>query len=248
MIIMIPLFIYPMFLITLICLGYYVYQDFKFREINIVPMIFLSIFAFLYNLFFFVRLGVWNFYLLQILITCFFVGVIFALGKLTVFAYIGEGDLLTIIFISITSGLGLLYAPFIFLASLVAILFIPVILFFYNLFCKHYTKYSFLDNIFLRSLGYPLPISKITKFHTPLEKISIKNGKVKRIINLRPNPDPKSEIYDLKKLDKIYNLKSVWVSPLIPFVVPIFISYLIFCVLSFFSCFLELGKYALLYI
>jgi archaeal preflagellin peptidase FlaK len=248
MIIMMPLFIYPMFLITLICLGYYVYQDFKFREINIVPMIFLSIFAFLYNLYFFVRLGVWNFYLVQILITCFFVGVIFTLGKITVFAYIGEGDLLTIIFISITSGLGILYAPVIFLASLVAILFIPLILFFYNLFCKHYTKYSFFDNIFLMSLGYPLLISKINKFHTPLEKISIKNGRIKRIVNLKPNTDPKSEIYDLKKTNSIYNLKYVWVSPLIPFVVPIFISYLVFSVLSLFNCFLELGKYLILYI
>lgn len=248
MIIMIPLFIFPMFLMTLLCLGYYVYQDLKYREINIVPMIFLSIFAFLYNLYFFIKLGVWDFYLLQILITCFFIGIIFALGKLTVFAYIGEGDLLTIIFISITSGLGLLYAPFVFLSALVCILFIPLILFFYNLFCKHYTKYSFLDNIFLRLLGYPLPISKITKFHTPLEKISIKNGRIKRTINLRPNPDPKAEIYDLKKINRIYNLKYVWVSPLIPFIVPIFISYLVFCILSFFNCFLELGKYLLLYI
>lgn len=245
---MIPLFLYPMFFLTFLCLGYYVYQDYKYREINILPMFILSVFAFIYNLIFFIKLGVWQSYFLQIILTSIFVGIIFVLGKITVFAYIGEGDLLAIIFISITTGITILFAPFVFLGALICVLFVPIMLFLYNLFAKNSADYNFGNNFLLMFLGYPATISKINKFHTPLEKIKEKNGKIYKVVNFIPNTDPKLEIYELKKVAKINNIKKIWVSPLIPFIVPIFISYLIIFVLSFFDWFSYFGKFAILYI
>ena len=122
-------FIYPMIFLTVICLFYLVYDDLRTREINTLPIYILSGIGLIYNLYFGFLYNFWKFYVLQLLIVFIFLIIIYLLGKLTVYAYIGEGDLLTLMMISFTTGYAVLFSEFVFLLALSFMLFIPMVFF-----------------------------------------------------------------------------------------------------------------------
>jgi hypothetical protein len=75
-------------------------------------------------------------------------------------------------------------------------------------------------------LGYPLKISKLNSFFTPLETFDIKNNKLIRHARIKPIIEPKKEIIHIKKIAYIKKIKTIWVSPLIPFIFSIIIAYI----------------------
>jgi hypothetical protein len=229
----------PIIIFTIIILTYVSFQDIKYREINIMSLVFLSIVSLIYLGFFVFEKEflLWKNYFIQIGITFLFVLVFYVLGKISYYTYIGEGDLYTILALSFTNIFNLYFPLFIFFFALLLTLFVPFLIFIYNLVFKNYPKYKFFPSIYLMFLGYPLNINKLTKFYSPLEKYYLKNNKLHSSIIYKPNVEPDNEINYLKKISKKNNLKYIWVSPLIPFIILIFISYIFVVFLYFFDYF-----------
>lgn len=225
----------PVIIVTLFVLGYVSYQDMKAREINITNLLFIVLFSIVYlGLFVFkTNLILWKYYAYQIIIVFVFVLIFYLLGRLTKFAYIGEGDLYTIFALSFTNVFSSLFVIFVFLIALLFLLGVPIILFIYNFFKGNYPKYPVFKSIILMFLGFPKKINRLTKFYTPLEEITVKNGTVHKNITFIPNFDPSKDITLLQKKVVGHNIQTVWVSPLVPFILLIFFSY-IFIIISVF--------------
>ncbi|HOW29336.1 MAG TPA: A24 family peptidase C-terminal domain-containing protein [archaeon] len=241
-------FIYPMVFLTIICLFYLVYEDLRTREINTIPIYILSGIGLIYNLYFGFLYNFWKLYILQLLIVLIFLIIIYLLGKITIYAYIGEGDLLTIMMISFTSGYSVLFSEFVFLLALFFMLFIPLIFLVYNLLKKNYPSKKINNRFSLMFLGFPVSVSKLNNFFTPLEEYKLKDGKIENSILIKPNCDSEIQIQKIKEIAIQYNIKKIWASPLIPFVWPIFIAYLLllfFLILSKLNFF---GFFATLFI
>lgn len=229
----------PIIIFTIIILTYVSFQDIKYREINILSLVFLAIVSLIYLGFFVFEKDFlqWKGYFIQIGITFLFVLVFYILGKISSYTYIGEGDLYTILALSFTNIFNLYFPLLILFFALLLTLFVPFLIFIYNLFFKNYPKYNFFASLYLMFLGYPLNIKKITKFYTPLERYYLKDNKLHSDIIYKPNIDPDVEINNLKKIAKKNEIKSVWVSPLIPFIILIFISYIFIVFIYFFDYF-----------
>jgi len=225
----------PIIILTILVLGYISYQDIKFREINIVHLMWLAIFSIIYLGIFVFKLdwNLWKDYLIQLGIVFAFIFIIYLFGRLTKLAYIGEGDLYTILALAFTSIYSSLFIIFVFLFALLFMLGTPILLFFYNLLKGNYPNYSLSKSIVLMFLGIPKRISNLNEFNTPLEKISYKDNKVVRATQLSPNFDPLSEINKLKAFSKAHNIKYIWVSPLLPFILLILLSYLFVVIILF---------------
>jgi len=224
----------PIIIFTIIILGYMTYQDFKYREINIISLIALALFSVLYLWLFIFKSDVvlWNRYLLQLVISFVFILIFFILGKFSKFVYIGEGDLYTILAISFTNIFSVLFIMFLFLLSLLVTLLIPLSIFVYNLSMRHKPNYGFFNSLFLMFLGYPLKLKSITNFYTPLERFEeSRNNKYLKVINFRPNTDPAKELSKIKRIANLEKVEKLWVSPLIPFVISILISYIILIII-----------------
>ena len=83
-------------------------------------------------------------------------------------------------------------------------------------------------------LGISMDIKKVNSiYYTPLEKFYFKDGEVNKKINLKPNIDAEKEISLLLKNRKKYGISKIWVSILIPFIIPLFIGYLLTILLIF---------------
>jgi hypothetical protein len=146
--------------------------------------------------------------------------------------YIGEGDLYTILAISFTNIFSVLFIMFLFLLSLLVTLLIPLSIFVYNLSMRHKPNYGFFNSLFLMFLGYPLKLKSITNFYTPLERFEeSRNNKYLKVINFRPNTDPAKELSKIKRIANLEKVEKLWVSPLIPFVISIHISYIILIII-----------------
>jgi len=225
----------PIILLTILVLSYISYQDIKFREINIVYLIGLAILSILYLGIFVFKLDwmLWKEYFIQIGIVFGFILIIYLFGRLTKLAYIGEGDLYTIIALAFTSMYSPLFIIFVFFFALLFMLGVPILLFFYNISRRNFPTYPFFKSVLLMFLGTPKKISNLNEFNTPLERISYKNKKIVRETQFSPNFDPLSEINKLKNFSKEYSIKYIWVSPLLPFVLLILLSY-IFSILILF--------------
>ena len=89
---------------------------------------------------------------------------------------------------------------------------------------------------------------EINDFYTPLEKYKLVNNKITSEIILKPNCNPKTQIEELKEFSKRHNLKQTWVSPLTPFIWPIFISYILLIFLFSFDLLSNLGIFASFFI
>lgn len=234
----------PMFFLGLICLIYLGYQDLKSREINIVPLLVLSAIGFIYFIFFGLTNGFLYMYILQIAISYAFLTIIYVLGKFTAYAYIGEGDLLAIMAMSLMCGISVLFAPFVFLMATVLTLVLPISFFFYNLFVGNIPKKPIWESFLLMCFGFPKKLEKISDFYTPLEKYKIRNNKLISETIIKPNCSPEKQLYDLKKFAKVNNIERVWVSPLIPFIITLTIAYVIIGVLTYFNVLAFLGNFA----
>lgn len=242
------LFIYPMIFITIVSLIYFVYDDLKTREVNVAFIFLIAGIGFLYNLYFGFIYNFLKIYLLQLLIVIVFLLIIYIAGKITIYAYIGEGDLWTLFMISCTCGYAVLFSEFILLFSLAFMFFIPLVFFIYNVCKKNYPDKILKEKIWLMFLGFPKNISKINNFFTPLEEFKIVNGKLESKMILKPDCDPKIILSKLKEFSEIYKIKKVWVSPLIPFVWPILIAYIFVLFLMLFNKLSWLGFFATFYI
>lgn len=242
------LFIYPMIFITIVSLIYLVYDDLKTREVNVAFIFLISGVGFLYNLYFGIVNNFLKLYLLQLLIVIVFLLIIYIAGKITIYAYIGEGDLWTLLMISCTSGYAVLFSEFVLLLSLAFMFFIPLVFFIYNMSKKNYPDKILKEKFWIMFLGFPKNISKINNFFTPLEEFRIVNGKIESQMIIKPNCDPTVTISKLKEFSEIYKIKKVWVSPLIPFVWPILIAYIFILFLILFNELSWLGFFATIYI
>jgi len=102
----------------------------------------------------------------------------------------------------------------VFVNALLLFLAIPVTLFFYNLMKK---DLSFPQSM----LGYRMPLKKAkASFVWPMEHIV--EGKMKLV--LRPSDDDLAQVYDeLEKAD----VKRVWVTPKIPFMIPLLAGFVV---------------------
>jgi len=226
----------PIVILTILLLVYISYQDIKSREINISYLILLAVLSIIYLGIFIFKFDfiLWKNYFIQIAVVFVFMLVIYLIGRLTKFAYLGEGDIYTIIALAFTSIFSYLFVIFVFLFALLFMLGIPILLFFYNKFKGNYPSYSLFTSIALMFFGIPKKISTLNSFNTPLEKICYKNGKIIRVAKFAPNFDPVLEITKLKLFSKKHNLKYVWVSPLLPFVLLILVAYIFMIVILFF--------------
>jgi hypothetical protein len=242
----------PLIVICLIFLIYYTYKDIKFREINIMPIIFICFFSIVYLFLFVFKTNwiLWKYYLLQLGINFLFIGIIYLMGKITVFAYIGEGDLYILSMIAFTSGYAVLFTEFVFLIALFVMALIPIFLFIYNLVKRNYRyiKTNIFKKIIILFLGTPKKINKITEFYSPLEILKIKNNKLTRKIVFTPNCESNIEIKNILKIAKSKKISKLWVSPLIPFILPILISYIITFFLFLFNLLEQYGPFAIFYI
>ncbi len=234
----------PLFVITILLLAYYVYQDMKYREINILPIFVISLFSVIYLLIFVFRDNVllWTQYFTQIIFTFVFILIIFLFGKITKFAYIGEGDLLIVMLIAFTSSFVFAFSQLVFLLALFLMLLIPMFFLVYNLINKNYPEYNLINNFLLMLLGTKKKINKITDFYTPLELLKYKNDKIVKELQLTPNCSPKEQIEEITMLAKKTNIKEIWVSPLIPFIIALAVSYVILTLFLYFGI---LSKYGL---
>jgi archaeal preflagellin peptidase FlaK len=244
------LLLLPLIIACFVFLIYYGYRDLKCREINIFPLILFCIFSIIYlGIFIFKNnMLLWKMYIFQITICFIFVLIIYFIGRLSSFAYIGEGDLYIILMIAFSCGFGVLLPEIIFLISLFLMLLIPIYLFIKNLFSKNIPKYSFFKSIIIMLLGTFKNIDKINDFYTPLETLKIKNNKLIRNINLKPNFDSEKELESIRKIAKLKNIKKIWVSPLVPFIIPIIISYVITIILFINKIFINYGIFMIPYI
>ncbi|MDD3178317.1 MAG: A24 family peptidase C-terminal domain-containing protein [Candidatus ainarchaeum sp.] len=230
----------PIIIITILILIIISIQDIKKREINIFYLIFLVIFSIIYLWVFIFKndLNLWYSYFYQLIIIFVFLLIIFILGKLSKFIYIGEGDLYTLFALSFTNIFTEFYILSIIILSLFITLLIPLFLFIYNLSTFNFPKkHGFFKSIILMFLGININIKKLNNFYYSLEKFSFKNNKLKYIISLKPNISPDKEIKQLKAFSKIHNIKTIWVSPLVPFVVSITLAYIFMFILSFYNIF-----------
>lgn len=227
----------PIIIFSLFILLYITYQDIKYREINIISLIVLSIVSLIYLGIFIFKNNyfLWFNYFIQIGTTFIFLLVFYILGKISSFTYIGEGDLYTILALSFTNIFNIYFPIFIFFFALILTLFVPLSIFVYNLSLKNFPKYSFFNSFYLMFIGYPLKISKITNFFTPLERYFLIEGKVQSKVVYKPNIEPEKDILKLKNFLKKHNISRVWVSPLIPFIILILLSYILIIVFYFFE-------------
>ncbi len=238
----------PMFFLGLSCLIYLGYQDIKTREINIIPLFVLSAIGFVYFVVIGIIKGFVFMYLLQLIITFVFVVIIYLLGKLTIYAYIGEGDLLALMAISAVSGVSVLFAPFVFLLAMILMLSLPIALFFFNLLKGNFPKKPIGESMMLMTFGFPKRIDRLKNFYTPLEKFSFVNKKIISKTIIRPDSSPEKQIEELKIFSKKFGIKKVWVSPLIPFVVTMIIAYSIIGVLTYFNALSFLSNFAVSFV
>jgi len=244
------LLLFPLIIICFIFLIYYGYKDLKFREINILPLIFFSLFSIIYQGLFIFKdnLFLWKMYGLQIAISLIFVLIIYFLGRISTFAYIGEGDLYIILMISFSCGFVVLFSEIIFLIALILMLFIPIYLFIKNLIFRNIPQYSFFKSIIIMFLGTPKDITKINSFYTPLETLKLKDNKIIRNIDITPNFDSEKELTNIKIISQSKKIGKIWVSPLIPFIIPIIISYVITIILFLGKYFVDFGIFMIPYI
>lgn len=238
----------PMFFLGLICLIFLGYQDIKTREINIVPLLIISVIGFVYNVFFGIAKGFLYLYILQIAISFAFLTIIYMLGKITVYAYIGEGDLIALMAMSFVSGISVLFTAFVFLLSTVLTLFFPVLFLIYNIIKGNYPNKPLGESLILMSFGFPKDVDSLTNFYTPLEEYKLVDNKVVSKITIRPNCSPEQQIYELKKFSTQHKIEKVWVSPLVPFVLILIISYVVIAALTYFNVLSFLGNLAVSFI
>jgi len=238
----------PMFFLGLICLIYLGYQDLKTREINITPLLIFSVIGIIYFIFFGIFKGFIWLYILQLIISSIFLLTIYILGRFTTYAYIGEGDLIAIFMISAISGVSVLFAPFVFLMGLLLTLILPIAFFIYNIIKGNYPKRKISDRLLLMFFGFPKDINSITNFYMPLEKYSIKSKKIISVVTIKPNTSTEKQINELKIFAKEHKIKKVWVSPLMPFIITLIISYSIIGALTYFNLLKELGYFAISFV
>ncbi len=233
----------PLFIVCFILVFYYVYQDIKYREINIIPIIVVCLLSVVYLYLFVFRNNcfLWTQYFSQIIITIIFLTIIYVFGKMTSFAYIGEGDLLVVLLISFTSGFLYAFSQLVFLLALFIMLIIPLSFFIYNLIKKQKPEHGFLKNTIMMFLGTKMPLEKITDFYTPLEILKYKNKKLVKEVQLEPNCSPKAQLRYIKSLARKNNISELWASPLIPFIVALFVSYVIVALFLFFGILANYG-------
>lgn len=236
---------FPMFFLGLICFIILGYQDLKHREINIVPLLIISAIGFVYYVFFGIINGFLYMYILQIIISFVFLAVIYLLGKITVYAYIGEGDLLVLMSMSFVSGISVIFTGLVFLLSTVLTLLFPILFLIYNTIIGNYPNKPLGESLVLMCFGFPKDIDKLSNFYTPLEEYKFVNNKVISKTTIKPNASPELQIYELKKFSKRHNIDKIWVSPLVPFVLILIISYVIIAVLTNINVFSFLGNLAI---
>ena len=235
----------PIIILTILTLFYVSYQDIKFREINTIPLIVLSIVSIIYVGFFIFgnNLSLWKGYFIQLIIVFVFLLIFLILGKISKFAYIGEGDLYTIMAISFTNIFSSLFILSLFLISLFVTLCLPIILFIYNLVIFSFPKHSFFKAVMLMFLGMKKKLTKITDFYTPLEKIRFVNNRVIREVTIKPNIDSHKLIANIKRLSKRKGVTYLWVSPLVPFIIYILIAYLIILFIIYSGYFINFSSF-----
>lgn len=236
---------FPMFFIGLICFIILGYQDLKHREINIVPLLIISVIGFIYYVFFGWIKGFLYLYILQIVISFVFLTVIYLLGKITVYAYIGEGDLIVLMAMSFVSGISVIFTGFVFLLSTVLTLLFPIVFLIYNTIKGNYPNKPLGESIILMCFGFPKNINNLSNFYTPLEEYKFVNNQVISKTTIKPNSSPELQIYELKKFSKRYNIEKIWVSPLVPFVLLLIISYVIVAALTYLNILSFLGNLAI---
>lgn len=239
---------FPMFFIGLICFIYLGYQDIKSREINIIPLLIISVIGFVYFIFFGLTKGFLYMYILQIAISFAFLTIIFVLGKLTVYAYIGEGDLLALMTMSFVSGISVLFTALVFLMSTVLTLLFPVFFLIYNIVKGNFPNRPLGESLILMCFGFPKKVKKINNFYTPLEDYKFVKNKVISKITLKPNCSPEKQIYDLKKFSRTHNIEKIWVSPLVPFIIVLTLSYVIIAAITYFNLLSFLGNFAITFV
>lgn len=235
--------ILPLFIVCFLLLVYYVYQDMKYREINIIPLFIMCFLSLIYFFIFVFKTNsfLWIQYSIQIGFSIVFLFIIFIFGKITRLAYVGEGDLLIVLLISFVSGFIFAFSQLVFLLALFLMFLIPLSLLIYNLCKKDFPKYGFFNNFFLMILGTKKKVSKITSFYTPLEVLEYKNKKVVKNLQFVPNCSPEEQIKQIKNIAKKENIKEIWVSPLIPFIIPLTVSYVILSLFLYFGIFSQYG-------
>ncbi len=233
----------PLFVICFLMLVYYIYYDIKYREINVIPLFCLCFLSLIYLLFFVFKtdLNLWWLYFLQLLFTVIFISIIFGFGKITRFAYIGEGDLLIVLLISFTSGFVFAFSQLVFLLALFLMLLIPLCFLIYNVYKKNIPKYGFFNNFLLMVLGTKKKVSSISSFYTPLEILEYQNQKIIKKLQFTPNCSPEEQIKNIKTIAKKEKITEIWVSPLIPFIIPLTVSYIILSIFLFFGLFSTYG-------
>jgi len=242
---MIMLITYPMIFLTIVFLFYLAYEDLRTREIDTLLVYILSGVGVAYNLCLGIAYGFWKPYLLQLVVAIVFFLVIYALGKLTIYAYIGEGDLLALLMISATSGYSLLLSEFVFLLALIFVLFMPLIFLVVNILKGNFPDKVLNEKFWFMLLGVPVKISKLSFFVTPLQKFVLRNGKLKSETVIRPDCNPEKQIQEIKELlPRTSKIKKVWVSPLMPFVLEILIAYILVLFLLSFNKLAFLGSFA----
>ncbi|CAB3288817.1 Preflagellin peptidase [Methanocaldococcus lauensis] len=201
-------------------------QDIKSREISDYIWIIMAIFGFLYSIY--LTIIVHNLlFICQSAIgflVCFFLGYFMFLlgagggdGKL----FMGIGALIPKYYMPIYSSLGLLlnYNPYIpsfpimvFINALFLSIIIPIVIFIKNIIRGYKPRTK--KEIICMFIGEKMKVSDAIK----KERIVLGNQE-----NLKLLPSVE-ESYDISKYDKN---EEVWVTPSIPFVVPIFLSYLL---------------------
>jgi len=228
-------YLYAIPLLGMIVLIYSAVQDVRFRKINILPIILLSLLSVVVA-----SISYWQdklhllAYFQQIILSFILVAVLYILGRITSYLYIGEGDLYVLMMISFSNVvfLSFSFVLFVFLLSLLITAVIPFVQLFYNLVSGNWPCYKFPQNIVLMFLGVPMYVSKITDKYTPLERFSIVKGRLIRHINLSPNTEPDREIKNLIEIANKKALKKIWVSPLHPLIVSILIAYIVLVVFA----------------
>lgn len=241
---MIMLITYPMIFLTIVFLFYLAYEDLRAREIDSLLVYILSGVGIVYNLCLGIANGFWKPYLLQLVIAIVFFLIVYALGKLTIYAYIGEGDLLVLLMISATSGYSLLLSEFVFLLALIFMLFMPVIFLVFNILKGNFPDKASNEKFWFMLLGVPVKIPKLSFFVTPLQKFVLRKGKLKSETVIRPDCNPEKQIQEIKGLPYASKIKKVWVSPLMPFILEILIAYILVLFLLSFDKLAFLGSFA----
>ncbi|MBR9707705.1 MAG: hypothetical protein GOV15_04680 [Candidatus Diapherotrites archaeon] len=218
------------FLLSLVMLGLAALQDLKEREVSDELWYFFGVIGTLWivldnytSILALSRIAI------NIGLTVILMYTIHFMGKKSSFFYIGGGDLKAIMALAFVNWqLHWTYFATVFIISLALVLIVPLALLTLNLISKPTVSKQLKKHKFaLYLLGRKTKITGLTNaFYTPLEDITIKNGKEVRRLSLAPNVEAEKMFQRLKKLVKEKKIKnSIWVSPLLPHIFFIILAY-----------------------